>query len=402
MASVKNYQWFGINSAGDRVNGTARASSEDELEIRLARSGIDVLSIRVHRQLNITLGGSRVTLRDIVALTIQLEQLLRAGLSLMDVLDDLAASTENRAMREILSDIYDQMEGGKSFSDALMSYPQYFDRVFVYLVKVGEESGNLEHTLGQLAEMKKWQDELQAKAKKIMIYPSILLLVITMVFTFMMIFVVPDIVKFVTDMGGEIGPSTQALIATSDFMVDYWYTVLVTPIVLTVVIKLLLRRSDPFRLLWDRMLLKLPLFGEIIRKIKLARMANTIGIMYSSGISLPEIIRMVRNVMGNAVLERAMDRVGVAINDGRSVHESFDITGEFPPLVTRMIKVGERTGRMDEAMGNISYFYDREAKELIERIEPAVEPLLTITMAIIIGWVMSAVLGPVYDIITQI
>ena len=150
------------------------------------------------------------------------------------------------------------------------------------------------------------------------------------------------------------------------------------------------------------MILKLPLFGEIIRKIKLARMANTIGVMYSSGISLPDIIRRVRNIMGNAVLERALDRVGISINEGCSIHESFELTNEFPPLVTRMIRVGENTGRMDEAMTNISYFYDREAKEMIERIEPAIEPLLTITMAIIIGWVMSAVLGPVYDIITQI
>lgn len=402
MAGIKNYSYQGINSAGERVTGTGRAASESELEIRLARAGIDLLSVREQRQVSFSLGGSRVKLRDIVALTIQLEQLLRAGLSLMDVLNDMAGSTENRALREILSDIYDQMEGGKSFSDALMSYPQYFDKVFVYLVKVGEDSGNLETTLGQLAAMKKWQDELQAKAKKIMIYPSILLVVITAVFMFMMVFVVPDIVKFVTDMGGELGASTVALIATSDFVIAYWHLILLTPFFLYTGIKTMLKTSPPFRLHWDRMVLKIPLFGEIIRKIKLARMANTIGVMYSSGISLPDIIRRVRNIMGNAVLERALDRVGTSINDGRTIHESFEMTNEFPPLVTRMIKVGENTGRMDEAMNNISYFYDREAKEMIERIEPAIEPLLTVMMAIIIGWVMSAVLGPVYDIITQI
>lgn len=402
MAKMKNYLYVGIDSAGSRINGTGRASSEQELELRLAKGGVDILSIKEQRSLNLSFGGARVKLRDIVALTIQLEQLLRAGLSLMDVLNDMAASTENRALREILSDVYDQMAGGKSFSDALAAYPQHFDKVFIYLIKVGEDSGSLEHTLSQLAEMKKWQDELQSKAKKIMIYPTILLVVITAVFMFMMVFVVPDIVKFVTDMGGELGPSTIALIATSDFVVNYWYLILTMPFVLTVTIKVLLKRSAGFRFGWDRMILKLPLFGEIIRKIKLARMANTIGVMYSSGISLPDIIRRVRNIMGNAVLERALDRVGASINDGCAIHESFELTNEFPPLVTRMIRVGENTGRMDEAMTNISYFYDREAKEMIERIEPAIEPLLTITMAIIIGWVMSAVLGPVYDIITQI
>jgi len=402
MAVLKNYSYVGVSRTGKRINGTARAASEAELELRLSKTGIDLVSLREQRQLSLNLGGSRITSRDIVALTIQLEQLLRAGLSLMDVLSDMASSTENLALREVLNDIYDQMEGGKSFSDALAAHPKHFDQVFIYLVKVGEESGNLEHTLGQLAEMKKWQDELRSKAKKIMIYPSILLVVITMVFMFMMLFVVPGIVSFVQDMGGELGGATLALIATSEFVQQWWYMILAAPFIGVFTIRTLLRHSDTFRLRWDRMVLKLPLFGQIVRKIKLARMASTISVMYSSGISLPDTIRMVRNVMSNAVLERAMDQVGMFINDGRSIHESFELTNEFPPLVTRMIRVGENTGRMDEAMTNVSYFYDREAKETIERIEPAVEPLLTFTMALIIGWIMMAVLGPIYEIITSI
>jgi len=402
VAALKNYRYIGINRTGERINGTARASSESELELRLAKSNIDLISVRVDRQMSLGIGGGRVRLRDIVALTIQLEQLLRAGLSLMDILNDMAATTENLALREVLSDIYDKMEGGKSFSDALMAHPQYFDRVFVYLIKVGEQSGNLEHILGQLAEMKKWQDELQAKAKKIMIYPTILLFIITGVFMFMMTFVVPDIVRFVVDMGGEISGSTKALIATSNFVIEFWYVLLLTPVTIITLIKLLLKRSEMFRLLWDRGLLKIPLFGDIIRKIKLARMANTMGVMYSSGISLPDTIKMVTNILNNAVLERAMGQASSFINEGRSIHESFEMTNEFPPLVIRMLRVGENTGRMDEAMQNISYFYDREAKEMIERIEPAIEPLLTLAMAAIIGWVMTAVLGPVYDIMTQI
>ncbi|MBY4676529.1 type II secretion system F family protein [Marinobacterium arenosum] len=399
---MKSYKYTGISRNGERIRGSARATSETELELRLARSDIDIIDLREERQLSLGLGRKRVPLKELVSLTLQLQQLLSSGLSLMDVLNDLAESTENPHLQEIVSDIHEQMEGGRSFSQALEAHPRVFDQVYVHLVRVGEESGNLEHTLAQLADMKKWQDELQAKAKKIMVYPSILLLMISGVFIFMMTFVVPEIVTFVQDMGGEIGGMTKALIATSNYMVDYWYTLFLVPMALYFGLKFMLGRSEAFQMVWDRFKLRVPLFGPIIRKIKLARMANTIAVMYASGISLPDTLKMVRNVLDNSVLERAMDRVSLFLNEGRSVHESFQLTNEFPSLVVKMVKVGENSGKMDEAMLNISYFYDREAKEAIDRIEPAIEPLLTLAMAIIIGWVMMAVLGPIYDIITKI
>lgn len=402
MAGTQNFRYSGINRVGERVSGTARAVSEQELELRLIKQEIDPISIKPDRSLSLSITRQKVRLKDIVALTMQLQQLLRSGLSLMDILSDMSESTENLALREVLADVYDQMAGGKAFSEALEKHPKLFDQIFVYLVRVGEQTGNLEQTLAQLAEMKKWQDELQSKAKKIMTYPAILVCIIVAVFLFMMTLVVPDIVSFVVDMGGEISPMTQSLISTSEFINNYWYLIIAVPVISILTIKYLHRNSVDFRLAFDRVVLKVPLFGEVIKKIKLARMANTIGVMYSSGIALPDTLKMVRKLMKNGVLERAVDHASQSINDGRTVHESFQLTGEFPPLVIRMLKVGESSGRMDEAMQNISYFYDREAKETIERIEPAIEPILTLAMAAIIGWIMMAVLGPIYDIITQI
>jgi type IV pilus assembly protein PilC len=250
--------------------------------------------------------------------------------------------------------------------------------------------------------MLKWEDELAAKAKKVMIYPAIVGTVVLTVVLLMMVFVVPELLTFMGEMGGELGVSTQALIATSSFIQQNILLLLIAPIVLVLVVKAWLKRSQLLRVQLGKWLFKIKIIGPVLYKLKIARLANSLAVMYGAGVSFTDSMLMASRVVNNAYLEQNVRMAIRLIQEGEPIFKAFELAKVFPTLGVRMVKVGERSGQMDEALKNVSYFYDREAKESIEKIEPAVEPLLTIVMALVVGWVMMAVLGPVYDTITQV
>jgi type IV pilus assembly protein PilC len=195
---------------------------------------------------------------------------------------------------------------------------------------------------------------------------------------------------------------TLSLISVSNYFVDYWHVTAILMVLLFILFKLLMYRSLGFRKKVHQWILKMPLIGLILFKLKIARMTSTMAIMYAAGVSLQQIISMAGKVVGNDYLYERLTEVENHIMDGHTIVNSFASVNIFPPLILKLIKVGETTGRMDESLRNISYFYDREAKELIEKVEPAIEPIITLILAVLVGWVMMATLGPVYDIIGSI
>ena len=302
----------------------------------------------------------------------------------------------------MLASIYEAMEGGKTFSEALMPYESVFGEVYVSLVSVGEKTGKLEEILVNLAEMLKWEDELISKAKKVMIYPAIVATVVIGVVVLMMLFVVPELVGFISSMGGELGFATVALIATSEFIQKYILELFLTPIICIVLYKVARKKSPKFKLKTDEKILNIPIIGAVLYKLKLARIANSLAVMYSAGVSFPESLRMSSIIAGNKYLEKNILHSVQLIENGQPIFEAFEESNVFPPMAIRMVKVGELSGGMDTALKNVSYFYDREAKELIDKIEPAIEPILTVVMGAVVGWIMVAVLGPIYDTIAQV
>lgn len=344
----------------------------------------------------------QVSNKDIITMTFQIEQLLRSGVPLLDILNDMQASFPAGYFRDLLSGLYDSMLNGATFAEALSRYPNDFDEVYISLVAIGEKTGQLEMILHDLGMNMRWQDELESKAKKIMIYPSIVFSVVIMVITFLMLFLVPELVKFIQGMGQELGFMTLSLIAVSNYFVDYWHVTFLLIVFLFIFFKLLMYRSPIFRKRVHQWVLTMPLIGSILFKLKIARMTSTMAIMYAAGVSLQQIISMAGKVVGNDYLYERLTEVENHIMDGHTIVNSFASVNIFPPLILKLIKVGETTGRMDESLRNISYFYDREAKELIEKVEPAIEPIITLILAVLVGWVMMATLGPVYDIIGSI
>ena len=203
-------------------------------------------------------------------------------------------------------------------------------------------------------------------------------------------------------MGGELPLHTKVLIVVSDVFVNYWYLILSAPVLLLVAVKFLLVTSEKFRFRFDGWKLNVWLVGPILRKIVLARFATFFAMMYSAGITILDSIKISESIAGNLVIADGLKRVGAQIAEGQSFTATFQNVGLFPPLVIRMLRVGETTGALDTAMHNVSYFYDREVKESIERVQAMIEPIMTVTMGLILGWVMLSVIGPIYDLISKI
>ena len=281
-------------------------------------------------------------------------------------------------------------------------HPDAFDKIFISLTHAGEESGRLPEVFEHITEALKWQDEMASHTKTILLYPAFVGTVVVAITFFLMIYLVPQLVSFIKGMGQEIPIQTRMLLATSSFFVNYWYVLLALPIVLPIVGKLILNSSAEMRLKFDKLKLDMWVIGPILRKIILARFANTFAMMYGSGISILDCIANSRDVVSNRAVAKSLDDVTQEIESGKNLTQSFQNTGMFPPLVIRMLRVGEATGSLDKALLNVSYFYDRDVKSSIKKVQVMIEPAMTIVLGALLGWVMLSVLSPIYDLIGKV
>jgi type IV pilus assembly protein PilC len=304
--------------------------------------------------------------------------------------------------REVIANLVESIEGGKKLSEAMAQHPDAFDKIFISLTHAGEASGRLPEVFEHITESLKWQDEMASHTKTILLYPAFVGTVVVAITFFLMIYLVPQLVSFIKGMGQEIPIQTRMLLATSSFFVNYWYVLIALPVVLPVAIKLAITSSPEMRFKFDKLKLDLWVTGPILRKIILARFANTFAMMYGSGISILECIANSRDVVNNRAIAKSLDDVTHEIESGKNLTQSFQNTGMFPPLVIRMLKVGEATGSLDKALLNVSYFYDRDVKSSIKKVQVMIEPAMTIVLGALLGWVMLSVLSPIYDLIGKV
>ncbi len=394
------YAYKAMNSTGRMVMGRIEAINPIDLEMRLKRMELDFINGDPVKQGGLMHQG-KIGRPELINFCFHLEQLARAGVSLIDSLADLRDTVENPRFREIIAGMVESIEGGKTLSQALAEHPQTFDEVMVSLIRAGEETGALPQVLGNLLESLKWQDELAAHTKKLIMYPAFLGAVVVAITLFMMIYLVPKMAGFIRNMGQEMPLQTRILIATSDVFVNYWYVVLGLPVILAGLVVFMVKTSRAARYRFDDFKLRLPYIGEILRKIILSRFASVFAMMYSSGITILDSIKSTEDVVGNLVIREGLEKVGSLIAEGQTVTFAFQNAGIFPPLVLRMLRVGENTGALDAALTNVSYFYNRDVRESIGKVQAMIEPIMTMTIGLVLGWIMIAVLGPIYDIITK-
>jgi type IV pilus assembly protein PilC len=394
------YTYKAIDPQGKSVIGRVEAINLFDLEQRLSRMELDLVSGAPSRQKSRLLGGG-IKRQDLINFCFHLEQLASAGVPVMEGLRDLRDSVDNARFREVVAGLIESIEGGKSLSQALGEFPEVFSKVFVSLVRTGERTGKLAEVLRSLTESLKWEDELSAQTKKLMMYPAFVGGIVLLVTFFLMVYLVPQMVGFIRNMGQAIPLHTQLLIMVSDFFVRFWYLVIAAPFVGFFGLRSAAKNYPSVQYALDRYKITMPVLGPILRKIVLSRFASSFAMMYSSGITVLEAIRGCEEIVGNQVLERALRVAGQQIAEGKNLTAAFQDLNLFPPLVIRMLRIGENTGALDTALLNVSYFYNREVREAIGKVQAMIEPALTLVLGLILGWVMLSVLGPVYDAISK-
>jgi type IV pilus assembly protein PilC len=346
-------------------------------------------------------GGGKVTRQDLINFCFHLEQLATAGVPLLEGLMDLRDSLENPRFREVVSGLVEAIQGGQNLSQALADYPYVFSKVFISLVRSGEQTGKLADVLKALAESLKWEDELAAQTKKLMMYPAFVGGIVLLVTFFLMIYLVPQMTGFIRNMGQDVPLQTRILIFVSGVFVDYWWVIVLLPFAVWGALVLAIKQNPTAEYLIDHYKLRLPWLGPILRKIILSRFCGSFAMMYGSGITVLDAIRSCEEIVGNRPLEQALRTAGQQIAEGKNMTAAFQDLNLFPPLVIRMLRIGENTGALDTALLNVSYFYNREVKEAIGKLQAMIEPAMTLLLGAILGWVMLSVLGPVYDSISK-
>ncbi|TVO57488.1 type II secretion system F family protein [Denitromonas ohlonensis] len=395
------FAYKAITPDGRHVRGEMDAANLVDLEMRLKRMDLDFINGN-------TLKGARawhnapIPRRELINFCFHLEQLTRAGVPILEGLADLRDSTEHARFREVVAGLVESIEGGRNLSDAAEDYPHVFDTVFCALLRAGETSGQLPRVLREIMESIKREDELAAFGRRVVIYPIIVSTIILAALAVALLFLVPQLGSLFRLAGQTLPLQTRLLIGASELLADWWWLLLLVVAATATGLRLAIQRSPSAKRSWDGLMLALPLIGPIRSKIILARFAGLFSMMYGAGIPIVNALKSAETVAGNTLVADALSRVRDRIAEGHSVSSAFAATPLFPPLVVRMLRVGENTGALDTALANVNYFYDRDVREAVDRLQAIIEPLLMVVLGAILLGIMMAVLGPVYDIITQL
>lgn len=397
---MPRYRYRAINEGGNIVKGEITALHDADLRAQLTASGLSLLRFTTTRT-----GGMRqasLPTRELINLLFHMQMLLRAGVPLIGALQDLRDGADSLELRQVAASLIDRIQNGSTLADAMAADPGIFSDVMVHLVRSGEVTGQLSEVLGDLVRSLKWQSELASQTKKLLMYPAFVTITITGVVVFLMVYLVPQLVGFIRNMGQEVPLQTRMLIWLSSAFVNYWWIILPTPVALILGVAAASRANVQFRFKLHQAMLAIPVVGPVIKKIILARMTDSFALMYRTGIPVIEALGYCEKITTNLPVQQALIRTRERIANGTSISDAFAAESLFPSLVVRMLRVGESTGALDEALANVSYFFTRDIEESIERVQALIEPVLTVVLGLILGWIMLAVLGPIYDTISKI
>ncbi len=393
------YKWEGKIRDGSVKKGTMEAANEAVVTAQLR--GQKIMPTKIKKSLGaieIKIPGMKpkVTTKDLVVFTRQFATMIDAGLPLVQCLEILSSQNENPTFKEIIGAVKEDVESGNTFADALAKHPKAFDRLYVNLVNAGEMGGILDTILNRLAAYIEKAMNLRKKVKGAMVYPATVVGVAVIVVSIILIFVIPVFQQMFGGMGKSLPAPTLMVIAMSDFLKKYFLFIIIAFFVLVGTMKRIYR-TEKGRMAFDKMFLKLPIFGDLIRKVAVAKFTRTLGTLISSGVPILEGLEVVAKTAGNAVVEQAVLRTRDSISEGRTIAEPLKETKVFPPMVVQMIAVGEATGALDQMLNKIADFYDTEVDEAVGALTSAIEPLLMVFLGGTIGGIVIAMYLPVFS-----
>lgn len=393
------YKWEGRARGGKIQKGTMEAPSEAVVTAQLRAQGITPTKVKKSMgQVEIKIPGlkPKVKTKDIVVFTRQFATMIDAGLPLVQCLEILGSQQENPTFKEVILKVKEDVESGATFADALSKHPKVFDRLYVNLVNAGEVGGILDTILNRLAGYIEKAMNLRKKVKGAMVYPSTVVAVAVLVVAIILIWVIPVFQQMFAGVGKNLPGPTLFVIALSEFTKKYFLFILICLFVLAFAFKRIYR-TEKGRMFFDRLFLRLPVFGDLIRKVSVAKFTRTLGTLVSSGVPILEGLDVVAKTAGNAVIEQAIMKTRESISEGRTIAEPLKETKVFPPMVVQMIAVGEATGALDQMLSKIADFYDTEVDEAVSALTSLIEPLLMVFLGGTIGGLVVAMYLPVFQ-----
>lgn len=409
------YAYTGLNASGKTVKGIETAESVAGLKGLLKRQGVYLTAVTetaagsaassratgggggkslASREVDLGQFFDRIRPKDVSGVTRLMSTLLCAGVTLPEALTALTDQVESTRFKNVLSDISSKVNEGSSLADAMAAHPKVFDKLYINMVRAGEASGSLETVLIRIADFMDQQEELRGKVTTAMFYPVAMAVVGIGVVALLMVKVVPSISEIFAGQGAELPFTTRALIGLSDFVTAFWWLIIAVGIGAAYGFRAF-RNSPKGRKLTDQLILKTPVIGTLARKIAIARFARTLATMLASGVQLLQALDIVRTLLGNVILEEVLTKARDEIREGAGIAPALKRSGQFPPLVTHMIAVGERSGQLEQMLTDLADAYDREASSAITRATSVLEPVMIVAMGGTVGFIVFAIMTPI-------
>jgi type IV pilus assembly protein PilC len=389
-----NFAWEGKDRSGKTIKGEIRAGGANVVQATLRRQGIIVLKVTKKRMKS----GGKVNDKDITLFTRQLATMMRSGVPLLQAFDIVAKGTDNPAVAKLFTDIKQDVETGTSLSNAFRKYPLYFDDLFCNLVGAGEAAGILDDLLDRLATYKEKMQAIISKIKSALFYPISILSVAAIVVVVIMIFVIPAFKKVFESFGADLPAPTLMVMAMSDFTVTYWYFVFGIPAIAIYFFMQSWKRSQKVQFFMDRLLLKVPIFGPVVRKATIARWLRTLSTMFAAGVPLVEALDSVGGASGNIVYLLATKKIQSEVSTGTSLTAAMGNANVFPNMVIQMASIGEESGSLDSMLGKSADIYEREVDDAVEGLSSLMEPLIMVILGTIIGGLVVAMYLPIFKL----
>jgi type IV pilus assembly protein PilC len=395
--ATTTFVWKGRSPKGEILAGEYEAAEKQEVSEYLRKRRIIITSIRKKpRELRFALGRrNRITVRDLSVFTRQFSTMVNAGLPLVQCLDILSRQMEKQAFKTVVQQVMLDVEGGATLAEGLSKHPRVFSDLYTNMVAAGEAGGILDTILSRLAVYLEKADALQRKVKGAMTYPSIVLFVALGASTFMLLFVIPVFAKMFSDFGGTLPAPTRVVMGISSFLRNYWWALL-AGITAGVVIFKRYRATAAGRLRTDRLALRVPIVGDVLRKSGISRFTRTLGTLVGAGVPILQGLEITAKTAGNVVIQNAIESTHKSISQGDTIAEPLRQSEVFPPMVVQMIGIGEQTGALDEMLSKIADFYDDEVDAAVDALTAAIEPIMIVVMGVIVGGMLIAMYLPMF------
>ncbi len=393
---VKEYTflWEGVDRNNRQVRGESKAASETVVTTNLRRQGIRVVKIRKQS----FRGGRKVNEKDITFFTRQLATMLKAGVPLLQSFEIVARGHSNARFSRLMMDIKGQIEAGSSMAQAFRAHPKHFDDLYCNLVAAGEASGTLDAILDRLATYKEKILAIKGKIKSALFYPISVVTVAIVVVWIIMVWVIPSFKKVFASFGADLPAPTLIVMAISEFVIAWWWLAFLVLIATFVGTGIMLRRSPAFRYGFDRIMLKFPIIGPVLEKATIARWTRTLQTMFAAGVPLVESLDAVGGAAGNMVYTVATKKIQTEVSTGTSLTNSMANTGLFPTMVLQMIQIGEESGSLDNMLGKVAEYFEREVDDAVAALSSLLEPIIIVFLGVVIGGLVVAMYLPIFKL----